>query len=656
MVKSWHWRGAVIHGWLARAGKIAAAYVVFGLVALSALAGVSLFTPLLRGDVVSLEVAVPGAIREGWGQVWITYPGGHAYASVPLDGRDRAVKFTFNMSDVKARASRVLANLSKMGIIEYAALYFTAYLVRDDGSICIATYKYSTLDYYRDKTGSHSRALQLARQNPLALLEAGRLVVKMEKMSDCTPVNIPLDKAANGLSPTGIRIQPSEIQPLTAKLTSQEALPRGDGVDSINPPPPAQPPCPLSFAEIYFPGLYNQRYNPPQLWLDRVLLDPSLYWREEDRQRVIGDLWKAFASKFSLAYFFPSYCTAQDAVISAGVYTGFPEGVHTMDHVIITLAYDTGYTQGVYGWADEYSEGTEILVYDKAPIARITMLYNGQQLPPKPEFEVNFNVVKTGDEIIGVTFMGKIVFGRTDQYLEMWWSSTYVSAVNGWYSIGFIYAPLNVRYDFDAVMVHYVADKVVVNGIEYWRVVPLYYFSPFYTLVYDYNYISSYYDNYANPNNTAMLNELQNAYIELTSIVNFPDPYMDWVRIYEGTIYPGTSSFTIDSSVTNSSVVYDLGWLITFLANVAASKVFKGFNSKFHEMSTLVKPLVGVAIVKHDSRIVRLDLIVEVSTTMPVVSATVDKLSPLPEYLSECYSQMNLYPLLYTYSVTVYGP
>jgi len=131
---------------------------------------------------------------------------------------------------------------------------------------------------------------------------------------------------------------------------------------------------------------------------------------------------------------------------------------------------------------------------------------------------------------------------------------------------------------------------------------------------------------------------------------------MDWVRIYDGTIYPGTSSFIIDSSVTNSSVVYDLGWLITFLANVAASKVFKGFNSKFHEISTLVKPLVGVAIVKQESQIVKVVLKVEVSPTMPVVNAKVDKLSPLPEYLSEYYSQMNLYPLLYTYSVTVYGP
>lgn len=642
--------------WPARAGKTAAAYVVFGLVAASALAGVSLFTPLFKGDLVTLEVVVPGANQKGWGQVWITYPGGHAYANIVLDGRDYAVKFTFNMSDVRGKALRVLANLSKMGVIEYATLYFTAYIVRDDGSICIATYKYSTLDYYRDKTGSHSKALQLARQNPLALLEAGRLVVKREKMSDCTPVNIPLDKAANGLSPTGIRIQPSELQPLTAKLGGQEALPRGDGVDSINPPPPVQPPCPLRFAEVYFPGLYNQRYDPPQLWLDRVLLDPSLYWREEDRQRVIGDLWKAYASKFSLAYFFPSYCTAQEAVISAGFYTDFPEGVHTMDHVIITLAYDTGYTQGVYGWADEYSEGTQILVYDKAPIARITMLYNGWQSPAWPIFVLEFDVAKTADEVFGVTFMGKMILAHSDKYYYSWDEFTFVSANISWYSIGFIYAPLKVKYDFDAVMVHYIAEKVTVNGVEYWRVVPLYYFSPFYTFMYDYNYMNEYHDNYANPTNPAMLNKLHNAFVELTSIINYTDPYMDWIRIYKGTIYPGTSSITIESSVTNSSITYDLGWLITFLANLAASKAFQGLNSKFHEISTLLKPLIGVAVVKHDSQIVEIELKASVVPNMLVVNVTVDKLSPLPEYLSEYYSQMNMYPLLYTYSVTVYGP
>ncbi len=637
--------------------------MVFTLLAASTLAGVAFKHPLpfQRGDMVSLEIVVPGDVLAGrgmggWGRVWITYPGGYLYASIPLDGRDRSVKFTFNLTEAKARAHRVLARLAELGSVEYATLHFTAYIVKDDGSKCIATFTYSTLDYYRDQTPLPGKAERLARANPLALLEAGRLTVKKERMTDCMPFTTPLEKAAEGFTPTGIRVKPAELAPTTTKLDRWDPTSLGVGVESVNPPPPSTPSCPLSFAEVVFPNLYNQRYSPPDPWLDRVALDPCC---EGDRQKIVGDLWYQFATLLSMAYYYPSWCSASSALYSTAYYTRLPEGVHTMENVVYRMAEITGWDSVVKGWQNEHFPGDTFKLYDKAPIARIEMHYYGQQYPPTPEYGIHIIFVDLSAEYVGVTLKGIPAFSHVRDHIDVKSNSTSVVPYLGDVSVGFIYAPLYAIYEFDGLIVEYHVGKTVVNGVEYWRVVPLFYYAPIYTFDYDYNVMNNIAGNPNDPVVGSLIKELNEVFFNLSSLLGYNNRsyYTEWINVNTSELGPTPFRVeeVIDSNEVDTVTMTDLGWYLTFLANLAiyVAKIFSGLDSGFFKLSTLADPLIGVTWIQVNSEEFVTKLVVVTDKSTPVVSVDVDKLSIEPSFLTDYYSSLGKFPPLYTYRVVV---
>jgi hypothetical protein len=639
--------------------------VVFAILAASTFAGLAFKHPLpfQRGDMVSLEIVVPGDVLVGkglggWGQVWITYPGGYLYASIPLDGRDRSIKFTFNLTEAKARAHRVLARLAELGSVEYATLHFTAYIVKDDGSKCIATFTYSTLDYYRDQTPIPGRAEKLAMANPLALLEAGRLTVKKGKMTDCMPFTTPLDKAAEGFKPTGIRVKPAELAPTTTtKLDHRDPTSLGVGIESINPPPPSTPSCPLSFAEVVFPNLYNQRYSPPDPWLDRVILDPCC---EGDRQKIVGDLWYQFATLLSIAYYYPSWCSSSSVLYSTAYYTRLPEGVHTMENVVYRMAEITGWSSAVKGWQNEYFPGDTFKLYDRAPVARIEMHYYGQQYPNKPIYILRYEIEKINVEYIGVALKGVPIISYARNHTYDIKLGTYVEPKSDVIE-GFIYAPLYAIYEFDGLIVEYYIGKTIVDGTEYWKVVPLFYYAPIYTLDYDYiaakNITGNPYDPIVGP----LINELNEVFFNLSSLLGDSDRsyYTEWIDVFEGNIEPtpgGGIIMLLDSNKVNSTTTAtDLSWYLTFLANLAVyvGQIFSGLNTGFFKLSTLADPLVDVTWIQVNSEEIDTELWVIIDSDTPTVYVDVNKLSIEPSFLTEYYSSLGKFPPLYTYRIIV---
>jgi hypothetical protein len=362
---------------------------------------------------------------------------------------------------------------------------------------CIASYAYTTRDWFMDQGYSMLESKEKALQNPMAMLERRffqapviRFRVKMptENLKPvCTDFTLALKEFMNELNrKLGIENITNNIKVLNITIPIPEPTSRErDSVPSILPTVKAQSigGCTLYGYRINFYTLYYYRYNPPPGWYANItgILDNVKY-----------TIWNWYASNFSIAYLWEQTptCKSENAVYATAYFiclsltrnNVFPlcsgpmgwmwvltaPGIYDMDQ---WLSYAATAAQGGIksrvDWRDYKDHlGVKSITYWMwVPYLGIEM-YNPYGKPI-----VAYGSIAMVANKGGVAFMGIIVWPQSQEQLPI---------------IGIV--PLScirdrcehyavfwtgVRYVGDVMTIMYDVSEETIDGKKYWVVTPV---------------------------------------------------------------------------------------------------------------------------------------------------------------------------------------
>ncbi len=588
-----------------------------------------------------LTVVVPGDVLgdvRGYAEVYLSYPGGYSVAFTPFGGRDVVVRLPTH-GTAGARTPEPWRSLGR-GV--YAGVMVVFYGYTDRGP-CVATYSYSTLTMYMDRLGDPVEAVRQATRNPYALLDLHRIVVEKRHLTPCTTINTSALLNIPGAGErTGLKAQRGPL--------SAERMPGGP------------PPCPIDFEVVGFPWLLNASRNPPpSFWSSRIQFRAGT--PPDQREQIAGQLWRSFLQPFAWAYYIPAdSCSPSDAVESVLVTAQLPEpGVWPMDRFV------TGWLTGlassgssVIGWNDTYPRGAVIARYEHAPLLRLIYAYRGPGSPPmKPFAGIVFGYAAGIEEKSGLALFGKVVIGSFTYPISSGGEGLNVppSLAPSGVSVSYVFAPLDIVYWYDAIVVFYDVHRETVNGTDYWVVIPLFRFTPIYSLAYNLEKLSVVKDDYENPRYqiTETLNE---EYQMLTAILaaqhetNMPSPLTTTI-VLDTYLQPTPSDITLDASRTGRAGDTSLAWLASPLFNALAAQAMPAFfagGRALWGLSTLPTGTLGLSHTTLNSASLTKLFI---DTVPEAVHVTLCKETFSKAYLADAYSQAGTTPLVHSYTLIV---
>jgi hypothetical protein len=365
---------------------------------------------------------------------------------------------------------------------------------------CIASYAYTTRDWFMDQGLDEVEAGKKALQNPMAMLERRffqapviRFRVKMPTGSlkpVCTDFTPALKEFMNEWSKRlGIENATNSIVVVNMTIPIPEPLPRErDSAPSILPTITAKAQtgyCKLYGYRIAHKALYDYRYNPPPGWYANITGIPD-YLKEA--------IWRWYASNFSVAYLWEQTpaCSSEDAVFSTAYlacvsinpnYYAMPSlcysaglmwrvtapGIYDMDAWLndIMIAF---HVANSVDWRDykDHLGVKSITHWTWVPYLGIRM-YNPYEKPIGVSGSI---AVATSMKVKrGISFLGIIVWPQSEeQPLNV--RSVSIPCLGRWCE-GYAVFWTGIRYVGDVMAVMYDVSEETIGGKRYWVVTPV---------------------------------------------------------------------------------------------------------------------------------------------------------------------------------------
>ncbi len=516
--------------------------------------------PTLQSNSYNLNIVIDKSIYTGkllFITAFIFYPGGYSKAqAVRMPGQEIQLNLSFIIDNTEMQ--RELSILKDHGLGMYPTVYLSIYAIDEKGNTCISSLSYSTLTHYLVKTKDPNRAIELARKDPMGLLKAGTIVIGKEQVPECKPLNVSLDNIASGY-------QDTDIMGKHLPETFNRGVP---GISSSS--------CNYwSYWEIVFPELNNST-DPPDTWMHRIKITGL---GEDLSNNIKREMWDNYRFFFSRAYYYnKNDCpNPGDALYSlVEKYTLLQPGVYTMNDFVTTISkyVSSDPISFTTQWNMTYNYNQFLGHYNHAPLLRATFSY--ASMGERPHTIIFYSTITNANQAtdsIGITVFGHMVLGVEQYMLNVDGYgislSPYSSPLGSPWSIGYIFAPLDIYYGFDAAYVFYHVENIMKDGEEYWKVVPLVVFLPYYKFLYDFNNIKVIVDDYVNPiNNTTQ--ELNTVFANLYTYWSYNDSEFHLPvrqKIYEDILNPGFYNIQLDTNNITSIYRDDLTWLATFLLN-----------------------------------------------------------------------------------------
>ena len=379
---------------------------------------------------------------------------------------------------------------------------------------CIASYAYTTRDWFMDQGLDEVEAGRKAWQNPMAMLERRffqapviRFRVKMP-IGNLKPVCIDFTPALkefmNELNKRlGIENTTNNIVVVNMTIPIPEPISRErDSVPSILPTVKAQTTgfCTLYGYRINFYTLYYYRYNPPPGWYANITGIPD---------NVKYTIWNWYASNFSVAYLWEQTpgCYSEEAILSTAYFiclsltrnNVFPPcsglmgwmwvltapGIYDMDQ---WLSYAATAAQGGIesrvDWRDYKDHlGVKSITYWMwVPYLGIKM-YNPYGKPINAYGSIAMTANKKVQR--GISFLGIIVWPQSqEQPLSI--RTVPLSCVGQWCEHYAVFWT-GIRYVGDVMAIMYDVYEETIGGKKYWVVTPVATVLPGVQTLVDYN-------------------------------------------------------------------------------------------------------------------------------------------------------------------------
>jgi|GEM_PF-4826650 len=359
---------------------------------------------------------------------------------------------------------------------------------------CIASYAYTTRDWFMDQGLDEVEAGKKALQNPMAMLERRffqapviRFRVKMPTGSlkpACTDFTPALKEFMNEWSKRlGIENATNSIVVVNMTIPIPEPLPREkDSAPSILPTVKAQTigGCTLYGYRIVHKTLYDSRYSPPPGWYANITGIPD---------NVKYTIWRWYASNFSVAYLWEqtSTCTSEYAVYATALFTclsltrdilpcmqGLMQyltapGIYDMDPWLSVATVALGLPGGA-DWRDykDHLGVKSITVWTWVPYLGIKM-YNPYEKPINAYGAIAMAANRKVQR--GISFLGIIVWPQSE---EQPLSIRTVPLSCAWdrcehYAVFWT----GIRYVGDVMAVMYDVSEETIGGKKYWVVTPV---------------------------------------------------------------------------------------------------------------------------------------------------------------------------------------
>ena len=624
-------------------------YLFIPIILIILLSTFTYLVPVLRSNNYSLNVIINDNIYRDkllFIKAFVFYPGGYTEAqTIKKPGQTTKLTLNFLINDTKMQNE--INILKSHGMGSYPTLFLSIYAVDKNGNVCLVSVSYSTLDYYLSKTNDLTEALELARKDPMGLLKAGTVVINKEIVPECKPLNLSLSKIAVGYLDTNTlgKYLPKSFKHTTAGTTSSSCTSWSDW-------------------EIVFPELNNMT-EPPSTWMNRIKIEGV---GDEVSNIIKREMWDNYRFFFSRAYYYnKDSCTnAEDAINNlVEKYTLLLPGVYTMNDFVATVSkyVSSDPTSFTAQWSMTYEYNQLLAHYDNAPLIRATFSYASLgEKPPTPTFFSTLTKLYQDTESIGLTVFGHLVLGSEHYVLTGQGYGVSLSPNSSPQgspqSIGYIFAPLDIYYGFDAAYVFYNIESVTRDGTNYWKIVPLVVFLPYYKFLYDFNNVKAITDDYANPI-SSITRELNNAFTNMYTYWSYNDnnfhiPVRQ--KIYDNVLDQGFNYVYIDTNNITSIYRDDLTWLATFLLNkliyTAAGAFFQ--ETALLHTSTLASDTLGINFIKMRSGAIKVLAYIMSNTVSDSYAVIVYKYTMPLEYLDLNYYNETNRPLVFGYDVIVW--
>jgi len=438
---------------------------------------------------------------------------GEGFVNVVVHSPRRWLTYSFTVSEVAGRGVELDVGDVVRDFLEYyrslprgyegpvlvPSVSVTMFFYR--GSVeCVASYVYTTRDYFMERGLDEVEASKKALENPMALFES-RLFAKPS-------IRFRLRMPAGGLEPACVDFTPairdfinelggsSELETLDKSATLL-----GVGWEMDLPPVPVAEAqamaggCKLYGTSVVYDSLYSERDSPPQGWYTSMYFSPTLesYLRAYglDPHGVRRAIWRWFAEYFSKAYYWEATpnCTFTGAVQATVdlIYrsTGGTDTLYRFlsapaikdvdEWVANAVSAFTGIsltlTRAHVNWLDckDLQKLPYVDVTREVPYLGIGV-YNPYLKP----------VVVWGDMAVssfrkvhrGLSFMGIIVWGEAyEQPLTIISRSAVCEPTTS--CEGYVTFRTTFRYVGDRVVTLYDVSEVVMGGRRYWAVTPV---------------------------------------------------------------------------------------------------------------------------------------------------------------------------------------
>jgi hypothetical protein len=363
---------------------------------------------------------------------------------------------------------------------------------------CIASYAYTTRDWFMEQGLDEVEAGKKAWQNPMAMLERRlfqapviRFRVRMPTGSlkpVCTDFTPALKEFMNEWNrKLGVENATNSIVVVNMTIPIPEPLPRERGsTPSILPTITAKAQtgsCTLSGYRIAHKTLYDYRYSPPPGWYANITGIPD---------NVKYTIWNWYASNFSIAYLWEQTpaCSSEDAVYATALficlsisnyvslnscYTYYmwaltAPGIYDMDAWLNVARIALGIQNYFADWRDykDQLRVNSITHWTWVPYLGIKM-YNPYG---KPISAYGSIAVSTSAKVKrGISFLGIIVWPQSEeQPLSI--STVPLSCVGQWCEHYAVYWT-GIKYVGDVMAVMYDVSEETINGKRYWVVTPV---------------------------------------------------------------------------------------------------------------------------------------------------------------------------------------
>jgi len=364
-------------------------------------------------------------------------------------------------------------------------IWITFYMYDKYGHFYIGTYTYDTsrflrivrkLQYYEAVRESIKDPLQLFRQ-PLWIVVT-RDEIEYTNMTNI--FNYAMNRLVKSIYHTSLKEEILHGRSMNfVKLLEETHMLKIEKTITItassSPRPPWKKPWPCmpDMVKVFWDQLYNARNSPPRGWMSRIE-----YFSDD----VKKELWKVYATYYSLAYFYSKKYYTADEAVKCVAYHLFSGSIGLGQESAFSMQCFLGLLKDIkYGpylpaplWNNIIKPGTEYHI--EVPIG-VSMVFI-TDAPVQAHLEIQ--KFKYSTYRAGIAFLGYLIDGVTNAIGNFIPEYGYADEKG---PDLYIIVPTTLRYVADGISLAYYVTDTTINGTDYWVVIPVSTFPiPYYTL------------------------------------------------------------------------------------------------------------------------------------------------------------------------------